>query len=304
MHFLRHSWRFVPLSLPSLFVVIVDLAVSSSRRLPHRHRCSHRRKLLLPVARRSLWRVSPGLLVWWHSVLLLLLHRWSILLWRCMVLATVRLLLLMMAIHLLSLLLLLLIPAVHRSLLHVVVCGLLVTSLLLVPLLLVLSSSSSIGMIWPHLNDLSQHLLRVFNTLSRSLDGDDAVLARSNILVNLDITTGTLLQIIDSGSPLPNNATHVHFGGGKDFTFRSPVVLVSTNSLLLLLVRWRTTVSALSRGWSSLLIATATAATTTKLLVLWWAIVVASSSIHWRHVLSLVWHANVRRSAAPSSSAL
>lgn len=142
MHFLRHARRFVPLCLPSLFVVVIDLAVSSSCRLPHGYRRRHWRKLLLSswssVAWSSLWWVSSGLLllVWRHSVLLLL-HRWSsILLRRCVVLTIWLMLMLMMAsIHLLALWLLK--AAMHRCLLllHVVVSRLLVATLLLVWLL-------------------------------------------------------------------------------------------------------------------------------------------------------------------------
>jgi len=60
-----------------------------------------------------------------------------------------------------------------------------------------------------HLNDLIKHLLCIFDSLSRTLDAHFAILTHRDVLVDLDIATGTLLQIINSDPLGTNDSSHV-----------------------------------------------------------------------------------------------
>mmetsp|Transcript_1684 Transcript_1684/g.3582 ORF Transcript_1684/g.3582 Transcript_1684/m.3582 type:complete len:313 (-) Transcript_1684:866-1804(-) len=102
--------------------------------------------------------------------------------------------------------------------------ALIVPSLALVSVALIISSSSSLTttigivataasssserVIWPTLNDGVNHLFSTIHTLSCTLDGYFTICTRWDILIDLNVCSGTFLKVINGHSFRTNDSSH------------------------------------------------------------------------------------------------
>ncbi len=85
------------------------------------------------------------------------------------------------------------------------------------------ATASCVRMIRTSLNDFAQHVLRHFNALALPTQGNLAFSARWNILIDLNVTTGSFLKIIDGYTLGPNDSTHVMLCSKKYLRFLSTI---------------------------------------------------------------------------------
>mmetsp|Transcript_3600 Transcript_3600/g.8592 ORF Transcript_3600/g.8592 Transcript_3600/m.8592 type:complete len:213 (-) Transcript_3600:818-1456(-) len=110
------------------------------------------------------------------------------------------------------------------------------------------ATTSCVGMIWTGLDDFAQHILGHFDALALSTQRNLAISTRWNVLVDLNVTTRSFLEIIDCYTLASDYPSHVVLCGKEYLGFLSTGTATGT-------------ATATAIGWPLLLIGLTSSAT-------------------------------------------